>query len=1055
MDAFSNPLARLGAGTPDATQYTQYVKQNFTAQYNTLTALYRENWVVKRLIDVVPEDMTKNWYRINSQLAPDSKQQIARLERKTRVLSKVLDGLKWGRLYGGAVAVIIIDGHDDILDQPLHLDTIMPGSFKGLIVVDRWSGVSPSLEIVDNIDDSEFGLPKYYTIYNNAFGLGVRVHHSRILRFIGRPLPYIEELSESYWGTSELEHVYSEIVKYDNTSFNIAALVFSANLKVYKMEGFEQLATAPSSVQRDLYNTLTMMNYMMNSQGMQIMGQQDSFETQQYSFAGLSDIYEMFMLDVSGASEIPVTKLFGRSPAGMNATGESDMANYFDGIEEKQEAYLRPIIDRLLPILCMSEFSSVPDDLDFEFEPIRRPSEDEKKTISTQITTAVTSVFNAGIISQQIALKELRESARATGMWNNITDEDIANADSEFGIGGEPPDVMGAIGATPQAEEAIQTSPTPPQPSTIGDSVKKKGITSRLTSTTDDDEVWITTKNGSHVLLGEGGEVKAGMGGKFNGEKISAVSPKSYSEAATGTTVTYHAHSKTKGDYDLKYTKQPDGTWKSLQKGSTWTNEELEKHLSNAKFEDLDLEQPQAPQQATPTSTSTMTKSESPFSISAMQSAEAGTSIAYSPAKGKQITYTKGEDGKWVNEANGASYSQKALEKVMSGTNPDNLKIVTSAPEPIHAPTAEHYATATAGTTVEYKPTKGPAKGKTITYTKGEDGKWTSSTAKTVITQKYFENLMSNTNPDTLTMMPPGASASLAPSSSAAIPTAPQPVTANTVGSQHSASNSGSAVAGGAVGSNPFAPDSYSQERKDNAVWAKTKEASYKEFANDTSATWSTMTQVEKKAAYDYTDGSGKFNRPLRGYEDFWDWQDFKGVGNVSLNQEGAEKQINALTKAIEKSVSTKDAWLQRGVNNNGAYIFATGDVKAGAQAGAKEVKEAFEKAMNSGEVLIDHGFNSNGSSKGTGFSGDVVINTYAPKGTRMIYAEPFSHFGKVNQGGAKWDGIVKSGSVKPGHENETIIQRGTGYRVTKVEQSGGKLYVDVEVVSQRPVGKK
>ena len=452
LDAFSNPLARLGLGTPDATQFTQYVKQNFTAQYNTLTALYRENWVVKRLIDIVPEDMTKSWYRIKSQLPPDSKHQITRLERKARVREKILDGLKWGRLYGGAVAVIVIDGHDDILDQQLDLDMVMPGSFKGLIVVDRWSGVSPSLEIVEEIDDPEFGQPKYYTISTSSFGFGVRVHHSRILRFTGRPLPYIEELAETYWGTSELEHVYSEIVKYDNTSYNIAALVFSANLKVYKMEGFEQLATAPQSVKKDLYNTLTMMNFMMNSQGMQIVGKDDAFETQQYSFAGLSDIYEMFMLDVSGASEIPVTKLFGRSPAGMNATGESDMANYFDGIEEKQEAYLRPVIERLLPILCMSEFSAVPDDIDFEFEPVRRPSEEEKKTIATQTTASLAEMFNAGIVSQKIVLKELRDSSRSTGMWNNITDEDIERADNDFGLGGELPTTMNVMGTPPTAE---------------------------------------------------------------------------------------------------------------------------------------------------------------------------------------------------------------------------------------------------------------------------------------------------------------------------------------------------------------------------------------------------------------------------------------------------------------------------------------------------------------------------------------------------------------------------------------------------------------------------
>ncbi|MCM1059456.1 MAG: DUF1073 domain-containing protein [Eubacterium sp.] len=444
-DAFSNALARLGYGTPNLMEYTEYNKTNFTAEYNTLTALYRENWIVKRIVDVVAEDMTKNWYSIKSQISPESKKQIARLEARTAVRAKVLEGLKWGRLYGGAAAVIVIEGQEDMLDQPLNYDLIMPGSFKGLIIVDRWSGISPSAELVENISDPDFGLPKYYTVADESFGFGVRVHHSRIIRFIGRPLPNIEEQSEQYWGTSELEHVYAELKKYDNTSYNIAALVFSANLKVYQMDGFDQLGTLNPNALQDLYQMLTLMNWMRSSQGMQIIGPKDVFSTHQYTFSGLSDIYEMFMLDISGAAAIPVTKLFGRSPAGMNATGESDMANYYDSIEEQQEATLRPMLDRLLPVMCISEFGAIPDDLEFEFEPVRRPSEEEKKNILTQTTTAIVSTFQAGIISQQIALKELRESSRATGMWNNITDEDIDNADADFGMGGEPPDIMETV----------------------------------------------------------------------------------------------------------------------------------------------------------------------------------------------------------------------------------------------------------------------------------------------------------------------------------------------------------------------------------------------------------------------------------------------------------------------------------------------------------------------------------------------------------------------------------------------------------------------------------
>lgn len=445
-DSFSNPLARLGFGTTNLMEATQYVKSDFTSDYQTMTVLYRENWVVQRLIDVVPHDMTKNWYRLKTKLSPDMLDRFRRLERTTKIRAKIVDGLKWGRLYGGAAAIIVIEGQEDVLETPLELDMIMPGTFRGLIVLDRWSGISASSGLVTDISDPDFGLPEYYTISTEALGTGIRVHHSRILRFIGRPLPILEEVAEQYWGASEIEHIMSELKKYDNTSYNIAMLVFKANLNVYKMEGMEQIATMNQKNLEDFYSTMCAMNWMMNNQGLQIIGQQDSFESHQYTFAGLSDVYEMFMLDLAGAAEMPVTKLFGRSPAGMNATGEADMQNYYDSIEEKQES-CRPIFDKLLPIMMMSEFGAVPDDWDYEFESCRRPTEEEKKNIAINTANAVAILYNANIITQRMGLRELKESAPSTGMWGSITEEDLQRADETYGLSGEdvPPELAQSI----------------------------------------------------------------------------------------------------------------------------------------------------------------------------------------------------------------------------------------------------------------------------------------------------------------------------------------------------------------------------------------------------------------------------------------------------------------------------------------------------------------------------------------------------------------------------------------------------------------------------------
>ena len=344
----------------------------------------------------------------------------------------------------------------------------MPGDYKGLLVLDRWSGITPEMELVNDLDDPEFGLPNFYRVSSDSLDIGVKVHHSRIIRFMGRPLPYIEQLAETYWGASELEHVIDELRKRDNVSWNIAMLTFMANLRVMKMEGMSQiLATGSPQAQQDLYNVIQGMNAMMNNSSMQILGENDSFETHQYTFGGIADTYDRFMMDVAGAAETPVTKLFGRSPAGMNSTGESDMQNYYDTIEEKQESELRPIYDKLLPIMCMSTLGAVPDDLDFDFNAVRRPNEDEMSDLASKNTDSVTKAFQAGLISQRTALKELRSQSEITGMWTNITDEDIEKADDTIqdpnegmpGMGGMFDSSEGDVGSPEKGENEEYDKP--------------------------------------------------------------------------------------------------------------------------------------------------------------------------------------------------------------------------------------------------------------------------------------------------------------------------------------------------------------------------------------------------------------------------------------------------------------------------------------------------------------------------------------------------------------------------------------------------------------------
>lgn len=467
LDAFSNVLARLGAGTPNLLEGTEYSLQRMSRDFNTLNALYRESWIVRRIIDVIPADMLKNWITITSGLDPDVEKRLSLTLRRTQLIDKIKRGMQWGRLYGGALGVMLVKHQGYDLSQPLQLDWIMPGDFAGLLIFDRWNGVNPSSELIEDISDPDYGYPKYYTVTDPAGGGSVKIHYSRVVRFPGATLPFWEEIAEMQWGASVIESIFDELRKRDNVSWNIAQLTFMANIRVLKMQDLGQLlAATDNESQAELLRTLEAQNMLLNNMGMQVMDAADGLETHQYTFGGLADCYQQFIMDISGAAEIPVTRLFGRSPSGLNATGESDLQNYYDMIAEKQESYLRPILNKVLPPFIISTLGSLPDDFDFEFDPVAEPTDKERADLAKCGTDNVVAAYNAGLISQRTALKELKQQSERTGVWTNITDEDIERASDSVEPPGEMGGMFGGMGGGEAAgavgsEESLQQARAP------------------------------------------------------------------------------------------------------------------------------------------------------------------------------------------------------------------------------------------------------------------------------------------------------------------------------------------------------------------------------------------------------------------------------------------------------------------------------------------------------------------------------------------------------------------------------------------------------------------
>lgn len=423
QDAFSNPLFRLGWGSQSPLEATEYPLTRMTDNYALLNSLYRTNWVVQNVVGLMVDDMLREWYKLKGNITPEAQDALAKVERDTRIRDRLNEGLRWGRLYGGAAGLILVRGQED-LSKPLDLDMVYPGSFRGLYILDRWMGITATNGLVLEAGDP---VPEYYAITDAEGHTAAQVHHSRVIRFTGRELPMVERMAEMYWGESEIEALYEEVVAHDNVSANMVALTFQANVNTMEVKGLEQLfGIGSGQAQRRFWNVMQAQSVLRSNFGTQLVEQGTKLTNTQYTFTGLQEVYESMCLNLCGASHYPMTKLFGRSPAGMNATGESDLKNYYDYVDSQREAKLRPALQKLLPVLAMSAWGFVPDDLDFSFPPLWTPTAVETAEITLKKAQAIRDTFQAGLIRADTAQKELKKLEEETGMFGNLADEEIA-----------------------------------------------------------------------------------------------------------------------------------------------------------------------------------------------------------------------------------------------------------------------------------------------------------------------------------------------------------------------------------------------------------------------------------------------------------------------------------------------------------------------------------------------------------------------------------------------------------------------------------------------------
>lgn len=457
-DSFVNFAQKMGMGADNPLTSGTYGYNPITRNRTLLEWIHRGSWLGGVAVDLVADDMTRAGIDFLTDIDPKDQERMEHTATRLDIWGKINEVIRWSRLYGGCLGVMLIDGQDPA--TPLRLETVGPDQFKGILVLDRWM-VEPSLSDLVTDYGPHLGLPKFYTVQANAPALrGKAIHHSRCAyRLEGIQLPMQQRLTENLWGISVLERLYDRMIAFDSASTGAAQLVFKSYLRTLKIDGLRDIVAAGGQAMNGLMAYTEVMRRFQGMEGITLLDLKDEFEVQGHSaFSGLSDALTQFGQQLSGALQIPLVRLFGQSPAGLNSSGESDIRTYYDHIRQQQRRHMMVGTTTIYQLLAQSEKIKLPDDFAIDFASLWELDEVQKADVGSKTTTTVGTAYGDGLIGRQTALKELRQSSRVTGLFTNITQEMIDEADDE--IAPPQPEMGGGFEDMPGEPDPLTGLPT-------------------------------------------------------------------------------------------------------------------------------------------------------------------------------------------------------------------------------------------------------------------------------------------------------------------------------------------------------------------------------------------------------------------------------------------------------------------------------------------------------------------------------------------------------------------------------------------------------------------
>jgi uncharacterized protein len=416
FDYGSMPIG--GAGPSQPWEMANAASYNLISlQRVLLTYSYTLFGPLRTLVDQPVYDAFRGGFKIKSdEVDQDDLDNLERELKRLKFHRKMQNALRWDRLFGGAGVIINVDQD---YEQPLNLDAINEDSLLDFIVADRWE---LAWNGIPNAPNTTFS---YWpgTMVQTA-SLGLKIHQSRVAKIIGEEAPSLAAQRLQGWGMSAIECVLREINSYFKEQNVIFELLDEAKVDVWKIKGFNsQLLSA--AAQGKTANRLKIAANMKNFLNAITLDSEDDYEQKQLTFSGLSEMLEQIRIGIAAAVRMPMSKIFGLQSKAFSS-GEDDLENY-NALVEGQRERAEDVLDVLIPIVCKKVWGFVPDDLKYEWRPLRVLSAEQTENVKSAKFERLSALYSQGILNPQEYCEALKN-------------EDILTMETEVGKGLRDPE---------------------------------------------------------------------------------------------------------------------------------------------------------------------------------------------------------------------------------------------------------------------------------------------------------------------------------------------------------------------------------------------------------------------------------------------------------------------------------------------------------------------------------------------------------------------------------------------------------------------------------------